>query len=246
MSMSRRSEAAVSAPPPNPSRVAELVSTLGRRIVRGDFDETGALPIEQELCAAYATGRNVVREAIKVLMAKGFVRTGRRAGTLVQPRTMWSLLDPQVLEWGLHDPTSRSRLLSDLTTLRSIIEPEIAALAATHATTVETLRLFEAYEHMELHARDPSLAIEADIGFHQRLAEAAHNQLLLSVWQSFAVLLRTNFEISIAAENGFIRNLEEHRAVADAVHKRDIDGARKAMRHLLANNEDDLRKMLQS
>ena len=74
----------------------------------------------------------------------------------------------------------RRDLLSELTQLRVMIEPEVAALAAKNATTTETLRLYEAYEAMRRHCNDSMLAIETDLRFHQCLFAGAHNQLVAS------------------------------------------------------------------
>jgi GntR family galactonate operon transcriptional repressor len=228
------------------TRPAEILDGLGHAIVRGDYPPGGTLPIEQDLAVQFAAGRNAVREAIKVLAGRGFVRTERRSGTIVLPATEWNLLDPQVLTWLLLNPQHRDRALSELTGLRGLLEPEIAALAATQATTTEILRLFEACEAMEASAAYREAAIEADILFHRRLAEAAHNRLMLSVMKCFEVLLRTNFEMVMAVDGRFIRNLVEHRVVAEYVMARDAPGARRAMLKLLENNAEDIAELIPS
>lgn len=226
------------------NRVNFIVREIGQRIVGGDFAPGNTLPVEQDLCETFKVGRNAVREAIKVLAGKGFVRTVRRAGTIVQPRRLWAMLDPDVLSWMLANPALRHDLLENLAELRRIIEPEAAALAARHATTTETLRLFETFELMGKHRHNRALAIDHDIHFHDLLLEASHNPLLISMARSIDVLLRANFEISIESPDGFIRNLDQHGKVADAIHRRDADAARREMLILLANNEADLDEML--
>ena len=89
------------------------------------------------------------------------------------------------------------------------------------------------------------LAIETDLRFHQCLFAGAHNQLVASLFRSFSVLLRANFELTLGSKGGFIRNLEQHGDVAEAVHHRDPDAARRAMLQLLANNEADLAEVMQ-
>ena len=217
---------------------------IGLAIVRGDYPPESALPVEAKICAALGVGRNALREAVKTLVGKGLLKTSRRAGTIVLPRKNWNLLDLDVLEWTLSVPILREGLLAELTALRVMIEPNIAALAAQHATTIETLRLMEAYEAMERSANDQTSAVEADIAFHERLVEAAHNGLVASLSRGFSMLLKANFDITVRWEGAFIRNLEDHRKIADAVHKRDPEAARKAMLHLLAQNEVDLANMM--
>jgi DNA-binding GntR family transcriptional regulator len=68
--------------------------------------------------------------------------------------------------------------------------------------------------------------------------------LIQSLVKAFVVLLRSVFALFIQREGGFIRNLKEHLDVAEAVHAKDPDAARTAMRQLLGKNESDLLAML--
>ncbi|MDE2394437.1 MAG: FadR family transcriptional regulator [Burkholderiales bacterium] len=213
---------------------------IGSRIVRGVYPPGTVLPFEEDIGRELGVGRNIVREAIKALVAKGMLVTARRAGTTVLPKARWNLLDPEVLQWAVASERNRAELIAELTQLRRILEPEVAALAAANAGRADALRLFEAYESMERDNQDPLCAIAADIQFHERLFEATHNQLIQSLVKSFVVLLRSIFELSIRSEGGFIRNLGEHLTVAEAVSRGDAEGARNAMRLLLGKNEADL------
>jgi DNA-binding FadR family transcriptional regulator len=226
------------------SLVDSTARQIGMAIVSGEFGTKKPLPIEAEIMKRYRVSRNVVREAVKTLVGKGLLRTVRRAGTFVEPKQAWNLLDADVLAWTMTSPPLRASLLGQLTQLRFMIEPEVAALAATHATTTEILRISEAYEAMEHNRFDAEKAVNADIDFHQRLFDAAHNDLIRSLLPAFVTLLRSNFELTIHSANGYIRNLEEHRLIAEAVRSRDPDQARRAMHNLLHNNQEDISKML--
>jgi len=226
------------------SLTERVVRQIGTAIVRGDHPPDTALPVEPAIAAALGVSRNLVREAVKTLVGKGLLRTGRRAGTIVQPSAAWNLLDPDVLAWTLAAPALRDHLLAEIASLRSMIEPEVAALAASRASTVEILRLMEALEAMERHRDDPTSAVAADIGFHRCLFTASGHRLAMSLLPAFTVLLQANFDLAIQAQGAFDRNLAEHRAVALAIGAREPDRARAAMRRLLANNEDDLARIM--
>lgn len=225
------------------SRTQRAVRTLGAAIVGGQHPPGTTLPTEAEICRQLGIGRNILREAVKVLAGKGLLVTQRRAGTTVLPRSRWNLLDADVLAWTLAEPDRRDEMLAELTQLRMMIEPEIAALAARVATPAEIRRLAEAYDAMERFRFDPQRAIEADIAFHERMFEASHHQLAGSLLRAFVVLLRANFALALRADQGFIRSLDEHRQVSDAVRRRDPEAACSAMRRLLANNEADLARI---
>ncbi len=226
-----------------PSLVDRTADVLGRAILKGDYPPGTTLPFGADLSARLGVGRNVVREAIKVLGAKRPVRTGRRVGSTVLPRTEWSYFDHDVIAWSL----AHEELRDELNGLRVIIEPEVAALAATAATTTEILRLHEAYELMERHAADRVEAVEADIEYHRRLFEASHNKLLASLMRNVIVVLRANFALALEVDDAVLRYryLGEHRVVADAIRARDPQAARRAMQELLQNNRRNILDMRQ-
>ena len=226
------------------SVVDRLVSVLGRDIAGGVWKPEETLPTEPEIAHRFGAGRNAVREAVKILAAKGFVRTERRAGTIVRPEFCWNLLDPEVLSWMLSALSNRDNLLEELSELRSIIAPTVAALAATHASAKETLRICEAYDQMEKLTDEMPRVIDADVTFHELLFEATHNRLLVALVPAFSHLLRTNFEISVRAGKPVSRKLKEHRQIAEAVAQRDPEAAQRATRKLLAKNAADLSEMI--
>jgi len=226
------------------SVVDRLVSALGRDIAGGVWKPDQTLPTEPEIAHRFGAGRNAVREAVKILAAKGFVRTERRAGTIVRPEFCWNLFDPEVLSWMLSALANRDNMLDELSELRSIIEPTVAALAATHASAMETLRICEAYDQMEKLFDEMQRGIDALITFHELLFEATHNRLLVALVPGFSLLLRTNFEISVRAGKQVSWNLKEHRQIAEAVSRRNPEAARRATRKLLAKNAGELSEMI--
>jgi GntR family transcriptional regulator, galactonate operon transcriptional repressor len=226
------------------SVVDRLVYALGRDIAGGLWKPDETLPTEPEIAHRFGAGRNAVREAVKILAAKGFVRTERRAGTIVRPESSWNLLDPEVLGWMLSALGERGKLLDELSELRSIIEPMVARLTATHASATETLQICEAYDQMEKYADEAQKLVEADIRFHQLLFEATHNRLLAALVPAFSLLLRTNFEIAVRAGKETSRNLKEHRQIAEAVSRRDPELAQRATRKLLTKNAGEITEMI--
>ena len=96
-------------PLPRKSRHARIVHELGTQIVSGHFLPEQRLPPEAQLCEEYEVSRPVLREATRVLVAKGLVRSKPKAGTVVKPRNEWHLLDPLLaLVMMLAAPDARS------------------------------------------------------------------------------------------------------------------------------------------
>jgi DNA-binding FadR family transcriptional regulator len=96
----------------------QVVYQIGRQIVSGEIAVGSDLPREVELCERFGTSRQAIREAIKVLAAKGLIEPRRRRGTRVRPRAAWNLLDPDVLLWHAPDGFGPD-FLADLLELRA-------------------------------------------------------------------------------------------------------------------------------
>jgi DNA-binding FadR family transcriptional regulator len=221
--------------------VDRLVIGLARDIAAGVWKPNETLPIETELAHRFGAGRNAIREAVKILVAKGLLRTERRTGTSVRPEPAWNLLDAELLRWMLPASADREALLDELSELRSIIEPTAASLAATHASALERMRLFEAYDDMG--KGDDQTVINASIKFHELLFEASHNRLLNALAPAFSLLMRSNFEVVTRSGNPVTRNLKEHRQIAEALSRRDSEAARRAARKLLEKCAADFSEM---
>src|SRR5207344_2413714 len=112
---------------------ARIVHDLGMRIVAGEFKPGDRLPAESRLLADYEVSRPVLREATRVLVAKGLVLSRQRAGAIVRPRSEWHLLDPDVLYW-LIQSKPQQEFVETLLTVRKVFEPAAAALAARVAS----------------------------------------------------------------------------------------------------------------
>ncbi|WP_421724966.1 FadR/GntR family transcriptional regulator [Bauldia sp.] len=221
----------------------QIVDSLGRRIVRGDLTASGPSLVEQDIMMEYGASRNAVREAVKTLAGKNLVRSERRVGTIVQPAAAWNLFDPQIIDWMLSDDSTSAELLKALSELRMIVEPAAAALAAERATHRQILELLDCYDGMCAHVDDDERAIPYDVRFHETLLEACGNPLLRSLAHSFGLLLRANFKLSIQVDQAFLRNLEDHLMIAEAVRDRDPVRARQASITLLRKNEKDMEEV---
>ncbi|RME63985.1 MAG: FadR family transcriptional regulator, partial [Alphaproteobacteria bacterium] len=74
-----------------------IAQELGRAIVTGTYGTENPFPIEAKLCEQYGASRSVLREAVKMLTAKGLLSARPRQGTWIEPESNWNLLDPDVL-----------------------------------------------------------------------------------------------------------------------------------------------------
>jgi DNA-binding FadR family transcriptional regulator len=217
-----------------------VVHEIGVRIVDGELKPGDTLP-DNGLLDDAAVSRTVVREAIKVLAAKGLVESRPKVGTRVRQRRDWNLLDPDVLAWQI-EAGPDARFLEQALELRRMIEPAAARLAAARASDAQIAALYEAYEEMAAAGDDLDAFMAPDLRFHSLLLEACGNELLEHMSEIFTAVLRTVFAYSSSSSRSYPRAARRHRAIAKAIEARDPNAAEQAVLRLI----DDTKKNLAS
>ncbi|WP_222854024.1 FadR/GntR family transcriptional regulator [Fodinicola acaciae] len=208
---------------------------MARRILSGQLPEGATLDIAA-LQAELDVSLTVIREALRVLAAKGMVDARPKRGTYVRPRADWSLLDGDLLRWRF-GPRPQPGLFQDLHDLREIVEPGAAKLAALRRTDADLRALEEKLGQMAA-ATDPAGAVEADLAFHRALLAATHNELL--------VRLEVVIETGLAERDRIVHGalvddpVPSHRAVVDAIRAADPEAAAGAVLRLLVKAAEDV------
>lgn len=227
-----------------------LAHEVGRMIVSGAIAQGALLPREAELSEKYGASRQAVREALKVLAAKGLVLSRRRAGTRVLPRASWNIFDPDVVAWFPPDRVPPD-VLRDLFEMRKAIEPVAAYRAAARADTVAVSAIRASLERMIAVDKPSADFFEADESFHDGILTASGNAMFDQMGQVFGPLLRTSFEAHFRGvilalgkddviRSAVQRSMDRHAAVYDAIARRDPERARKASEELLAQIETEI------
>lgn len=228
-------------PPERKSRHAQIVRDLGLAIVSGSLPPGARLPAEAALCQQYQVSRPVLREAARVLVAKGLVKSRQRAGATVQPRADWHLLDPDVLYW-LTQAMPAPQFVDLLLTARRVFEPAAAALAASVATPAQLAGIGQAYDAMAA-ARNPDELLEPDLAFHRRIAEATGNDLLAYIGNMLSLALRESIRLSSRLPDTHSLSLPRHKAILTALQNRDAQAAQQATLLQLQAARDDLHRV---
>lgn len=220
--------------------LVSLVHALGSAILGGQYRPEEALPREDELAARFGVGRGTVREAVKVLAAKGLVESRPRTGLKVSPRDAWRLLDPDVLSW--HPDMRRDpELVNGLIEARRIIEPAAAEWAARRGSGADLAAIEGAFLAMQAALPDNREACcEADLAFHRAVIVASHNLVLKALAGTIEAALRAAFVATSGLMATQAKALEAHREVMERIRYRDAEGARLAMVHLLDIAAEDL------
>jgi DNA-binding FadR family transcriptional regulator len=219
-----------------------IVHAIGRRIVSGAIRPGEQLPTPARVRAS----RGVVREAVKVLAAKGLVVARPKTGTRVRPPEAWNLLDPDVLAWR-QEGLPRGAFLGKLTDVRLIIEPGAAGLAARRAgpAQLESLRvaLRDMRNALDLSPPDHDAYNEADIRFHRAIVQACDNDVLEQIGAIVNTTLLVAFNAAIRVPGLARASLPRHQAILDAIRRRQPNRARVAMRRLVQNTGRSIEKL---
>jgi GntR family transcriptional repressor for pyruvate dehydrogenase complex len=213
----------------------QIVQQIEDSILKGALKPGDQLPAERELALRFGVSRTAVREAVKVLREKGLVEAYSGRGTFITDGTSQAIRQSLDRMIKIGQPEGSTHLVE----VREILEPGIAALAATRAEESHLSAMREAIAVMDRARQDPDAFIEADLDFHLALAEAAANPLILSLIDSIVGLLREQRMGIFYVNGGPERGQFHHKRILEAVEDRDPEKAREAMRaHLRQVRED--------
>jgi DNA-binding FadR family transcriptional regulator len=222
-----------------------LAQRLAVMILSGKLAEGHLFPNEVDYAREIGVSRSVLREALRILTAKGLVNSRPKTGTRVSPKRHWNLLDPDLLAWQFEAEPSR-KFLRDLFELRMLVEPGAAALAAERRSDKQVNAMRSALKSMAMHGLGTEQGRLADQQFHMVMLEATRNGAIIALASSImaAIAWTTLYK---QRRRGLVRDpIPDHRSLFDAIADEDSAAARDAMAELvrlaLADTEKSLRK----
>jgi GntR family transcriptional repressor for pyruvate dehydrogenase complex len=202
----------------------EVAGRIRRLIGEGRLRPGDKLPPERELAAALGVSRTSVRDAIRTLQMTGLLEPRQGEGTVVRELSADSVVAP--IASAL---LSRRDLLADLMSVRKMLEPPMTREAARHATADDIRQMDAILARQAAKVEAGGLAIEEDSAFHDMIARASRNQVVLKVIDVLMDLLREGRERSLQVRGRPQKSLRGHRQILDAIRRRDGDAAARAM-----------------
>jgi DNA-binding FadR family transcriptional regulator len=203
----------------------QIVEDALRRIGSGEIQEGTAFTTESALCATYGVSRSVARDAVRSLAARGVLTVSQGAASVVAPRRFWNVLDPLFLAVN-----SGEEYYIELQEAREQIEPRLAALAATRASAEAVAELARLNDELASVPDDPERHADLDVRFHEAVAIASGNPVLVSLHHSLTSLGYRTRRASAEIPGAVDRAVEWHRQVIDALRTGDPLVAEAAMR----------------
>jgi DNA-binding FadR family transcriptional regulator len=220
-----------------------IANALGEQIVAGRYKPGGTLPTEIDLRNSLAVSRSALREAFKLLAAKGLIVSRQKIGTLVRPRADWNMLDPEVLAWHLRAAPTDA-FVTGLFEARMAIEPSACALAAERRSDAALLSIETALAEMFAAQGGKGDLIGADARFHQGILDATGNYFFSSFGAVIESSLQASFRLSWGAKYTPEYSLRQHEGVARAIRERNGAEAHAVMTQLLRSAIEDIRVSL--
>lgn len=201
-----------------------LVARILSLVTTGELQPGDQLPAERKLAETFDVSRPTLREAIRALAVLGVVEVRHGGGVFVSQLEASDLLGP--LTFFL---TLRATEVEKLYEARRLIEGEIAALAALHATPQVIAELQALVESQDAVKAEPARFRDLDAAFHRRLGDLAENEFLNRAAESLHVLGLEFRKIASETPNVISTSIADHRTIVAALGSGDAAAARQAM-----------------
>jgi len=197
---------------------AQAAAALLERVRSGEWPLGHRLPGETTLAVQLGVGRSTVREAIRELAGKGVLDSRQGAGVFLTSLDVTE-------DW---DAVLRRASIVSVLEARVAIEAEAAALAAVRRTPENLRAVRRALAGRAARADGPAEAlVDADTAFHRTVVVAAHNEVLVELFDSFVPRVRTAMVemLRMRVVGSPEQDHAAHVAVVDAIAARDPERA---------------------
>lgn len=217
------------------SVVQQVVSTIKQYIIEENISVGSKLPTEMKFCEKLGVGRGTIREAMRILQAKGIVEIKPGRGAFLA-----SAEEPNRAElatWFAENEVE----MKDVTEVRMAIEPLAVRLAIRRATQEDIQSLKDIQEKAVAAAwnEDPQTMAVCDELFHKAIMKCSRNKLLISLNKQITACLKLFRQKTFYFPNNVDNFIPAHAAIIEAFEKKDVALAeRRMIDHLQRVNQD--------
>lgn len=206
-----------------------IISQIRELIISGSIKPGEKLPPERRLAEHFGVSRSQVREAINKLQIYGIVKVQPQSGTYIVGIGLVAIegLITDMLKLDKAD-------FKSLVDTRMLLEKEAARLAAIHSTQNDLEELEKALNCYEEKLLEGKGAVEEDLIFHIKIAEASQNSVLKTLMMIITPdIVKSFIKLKVCNKNNNRKTIEEHRYILEMIAKKDPQGAERAMsKHL--------------
>ncbi|MCB0549713.1 MAG: FadR family transcriptional regulator [Phaeodactylibacter sp.] len=208
------------------SPVDKIIKQIRSLITSGQLKPGDRLPPERKLAEKLGVGRSHVREALRKLEFYGILRTLPQSGTIVAGLGITALegLITDVLKMENSD-------FASLVETRVLLETNAASLAAQRRSSEDIINMQQALAAYEEKVQRGEQAVEEDLMFHLKIAEASENSVLKSLMLIIIPDIINSFiQLEVCKEDRIYKALEEHKVILQHIIDQEPEQASAAMR----------------
>lgn len=213
----------------NRTLTEQTADRLIHYIINEELKEGDKLPSESELMQLLDVSRTTLREAIRMLASRNILESRHGSGVFISRNT--GISDDPL---GFVFIKDKEKLVGDLLEFRMLIEPRIAARAAMNATSEQVEELSRLADAVEKRYEEGKPHAIEDAAFHAKLGELSGNL----VFPNLTPIIFRAINMFIDLTNARLKDetISSHRAIVDAVRRKDVIAAEDAMMlHLIYN-----------
>ena len=206
--------------------VDKIIRQIRELISSGQLKPGDRLPPERKLAERLGVGRTNVRDAIRKLEFYGILKTLPQSGTIVSGIGISALegLISDVLKIENND-------FASLVETRVLLETQSARMAADRRTEEDLINIKAALVSYETKVNLSSQAVEEDLLFHLKIAEASKNTVLKSLMLIIIPdIIKSFIKLDVCKDGRTLRALEEHRLIVKHIENQEPELAEEAMR----------------
>jgi GntR family transcriptional repressor for pyruvate dehydrogenase complex len=207
------------------SKVYEEVARRLEQFIAERMKPGDMLPSERELAEKFSVSRSSIRDAIRRLELVGMVEPRQGSGTVVREVSADAIINPLTAVL-----VQKRKLVVELLDVRKMLEPPLAARAATHASAADVAEMEDILRRQDEKQRRGENAIDEDNEFHYAISMASDNTVVLKVLDVLMDLLRETRERSLQVEGRPQKSIAGHRRILSAIKRHDPVAAELAMR----------------
>ncbi|MEO1260138.1 MAG: FadR/GntR family transcriptional regulator [Bacteroidota bacterium] len=209
--------------------VDKIIRQIRELITSGQLKPGDRLPPERKLAERLGVGRTNVRDALRKLEFYGILRTLPQSGTIVAGMGITALegLISDVLKMEGSD-------FASLVETRVLLETQAARLAAQRRTSEDIINIKKALIAYESKVKQGTQAVEEDLLFHLKIAEASKNSVLKSLMLIITPDIVNSFiKLDVCRDRPVYKALEEHEIILKHIVAQESNLAAEAMREHL-------------
>ena len=215
------------------SLAEQAADKIEEMIIKNRWKSGDKLPNEMDMVEKLGVGRGTIREAIKILESRNVVEIRRGKGTYGCDN-IGKVEDPL----GFRFASDKKKLAEDLSDFRSMLEPQIAEIAAKKATDKDIAELRKLCDEVNSMIANGENYSERDIELHTKIASITGN----SVVEQIIPLIAQGVSLYVDLTNHELAGTAAvtHQKVVEAITNHDPEAAYAAMKAHMKENRENL------